>query len=118
ILLLVCFCITPLAQQFTGTIRGTVLDSVGAVIPGAEVSVTNIGTNETRTLSTEDNGIYVITQFKPGLYRVSFKKSGFKSATVDEIKLDVQQIREVGVTLTVGQANETVTVTASGAATI
>jgi hypothetical protein len=117
-LLLLGLPIPAVAQQFTGTIRGTVLDSAGAVVAGAEVAVINIGTNETLSVVSETNGLYVAPQLKPGLYRVTVKKSGFKSSTVDEIKLDVQQIREVDVTLNVGSASETVSITASGAGAI
>jgi hypothetical protein len=102
LLLLVGISIPAWAQQFTGTIRGTVQDSAGAVIAGAEVSVINKGTKETRTVVTEGNGSYVVPQLKPGLYRINVKKSGFKLATLDEVKVDVQQIREADVTLAVG----------------
>ncbi len=110
--------VTARAQQFTGTIRGTVLDSAGAVVVGAEVSAINRATNETRTAITESDGSYVVPQLRPGLYLVVVKKSGFKSAALDEIKLDVQQVRETDITLTVGAATETVSITASGATTI
>jgi Carboxypeptidase regulatory-like domain/TonB dependent receptor len=118
LLLLIGISIPARAQQFTGTIRGTVQDSAGAVIAGAEVSVINKGTNETSTAVTEGNGGYVVPYLKPGLYRVNVKKSGFKTATLDEIKVDVQQIREMDVTLAVGETTETVTVTSSGAGAI
>ncbi len=110
--------VTARAQQFTGTIRGTVQDSAGAVVVGAEVSVINRATNETRTAITESDGSYVVPQLRPGLYLVAVKKPGFKSAAIDEIKLDVQQVREADITLTVGAATETVSITASGATTI
>jgi hypothetical protein len=110
--------VTARAQQFTGSIRGTVQDSAGAVVVGAEVSVINRATNETRTAITESDGSYVVPQMRPGLYLVVVKKSGFKSAAIDEIKLDVQQVRETDITLTVGAATETVSITASGATTI
>jgi carboxypeptidase family protein len=106
------------AQQFTGTIRGTVQDSAGAVIAGAEVKVVNKGTNETHNVVTGGNGGYVVPQLKPGLYQVSIKRAGFKSATLDDVKIDVQQIREVDVSLSVGEASETVTITSSGAGAI
>jgi hypothetical protein len=118
LLLLIGISIPVLAQQFTGTIRGTVQDAAGAVVAGAEVSVINKGTNETRNVVTEGNGGYVVPQLKPGLYRINVKRSGFKTATLDEIKVDVQQIREVDVTLAVGDATDSVTVTSSGAAAI
>jgi carboxypeptidase family protein/TonB-dependent receptor-like protein len=117
-LLFVGLGLTVSAQQFTGTIQGIVQDSTGAVVTGAEVSVINIATGETRIVTTDGNGAYVAPQLKPALYRIAVKKAGFKAATLDEIKLDVQQIRAVDVKLDVGQATETVSVTASGAATI
>src|SRR5687767_8921871 len=110
--------LTVSAQQFTGTIQGVVQDSTGAVVTGAEVSVINIATGETRIVTTDGNGAYIAPQLRPALYRVVVKKGGFKAATLDEIKLDVQQIRAVDVKLDVGQATETVSVNASGAATI
>jgi hypothetical protein len=118
ILLLIGFSFPALAQQFTGTIRGTILDSAGAVVVGAEISIIHTGTNETRTVMSGDDGSYVVPQLTPGLYRIVVKKSGFKAATIDEIKLDVQQIRGLEVTLEVGATTETVLVTASGGATI
>lgn len=105
---------TAMAQQFSGTIRGTVQDSTGAVVVGAEVAIVQIATNVTRNAVTADNGTYVVPQLTPGVYRVTVKKNGFKSGTVDEVKLDVQQTREVDVNLEVGAATETVTISASG----
>ncbi len=116
--LLAAFATPASAQQFTGTIQGIVQDSSGAVVPGAEISVINIGTNETRNVTTESNGAYVVPQLKPGLYRVVAKMTKFKTATVDEVKVDVQQIRAVDVRLDVGATTETVTVSATGAAVI
>src|SRR5690242_4545107 len=107
-------CFPVLAQQFTGTLRGTVQDSAGAVIAGAEVTITHISTNVARNVVTEENGTYVVPQLQPGLYRVTVKKNGFKAGTVDDVKLDVQQIREVDIRLEVGAATESVTVSASG----
>jgi uncharacterized surface anchored protein len=76
LLLLIGISISVKAQQFTGTIRGTVQDAAGAVVAGAEVSVINKGTNETRNVVTEGNGSYVVPQLKPGLYRINVKDLG------------------------------------------
>src|SRR5215510_10335885 len=106
------------AQQFTGTLQGTVQDSTGAVVVGAEIAVTNQNTNVTINTDTGSSGHYTVPQLPPGTYRVTVKKSGFKTATVADIKLDVQQIRSADVSLDVGQATETVTVSVSGAAAL
>jgi hypothetical protein len=110
--------LTASAQQFTGTVQGVVQDSTGAVLAGAEVSIINTATGETRTITTDGNGAYVAPQLKPALYRVTVRKQGFKTATLDGIKLDVQQIRAVDMKLEVGQTTESVSVSASGTAAI
>src|SRR5262249_36499656 len=117
-LLLVGFGLPAHAQQFTGTIQGVVQDSGGAVVAGAEVTITNQNTNVTINLATGSNGHYIAPQLPPGVYRVTIKKSGFKTSTVAEIKIDVQQIRAVEFTLDVGQTSETVSVSASGTTAI
>ena len=116
--LLVGFGLPAHAQQFTGTIQGVVQDSSGAVVAGAEVTITNQNTNVTINLATGSNGHYIAPQLPPGVYRVTIKKSGFKTSTVAEIKIDVQQIRAVEFTLDVGQTSETVSVSASGTTAI
>jgi len=100
------------AQQFSGTIQGIVRDETSAVIPGADVSVINTGTNEIRHLTTDREGAYVAPQLKPGIYRVIVERTGFRTTTVDEIKIDVQQIRAVDVRLEIGGTTETVAVSA------
>ncbi len=117
-LLLIALCVSVSAQQFTGTLQGTAQDSNGAVVAGAEVAITNQATNVTINTTTGSNGHYIAPQLPPGVYRVTVKKSGFKAATVADIKIDVQQIRAVDVTLEVGQTTETVSVSASGVAAL
>jgi Carboxypeptidase regulatory-like domain len=115
LILLVAFASPGRAQQFTGTIQGIVQDATGAVVPGAEVSVINVGTNEVRHVTTDRGGAYVAPQLKPGIYRVVVELNGFKTATVDQIKLDVQQIRGVDVRLDIGGTSESVMVVATAA---
>lgn len=115
--LLFCLLMVPIrGQQFTGTIQGTIRDATGGVLVGADVSVTNVNTNEIHKLITGDNGAYIVPQLQPGTYRVTASLVGFKTATVDAVKLDVQQIRTVDLRLDVGTPTETVQVTASTAA--
>ena len=99
-----------LAQQFSGTLRGTVQDSTGAVVADADVTITSTTTNEKYAVKTDAEGRYVVPQLRPGFYNVTIAKTGFKSAAIDEVKLDVQQVRGVDVTLELGQASELVTV--------
>src|SRR5947209_1999588 len=66
-----------LAQSERATLRGTVTDSSGAVVPGAEVVVTEVATNiEARHFATDDNGNYKIPDLKPGIYRLQVALPG------------------------------------------
>ena len=98
------------AQQFNGTLRGVVQDSTGALVPDADVMIVSTATNEKYSAKTDADGRYVVPQLRPGFYKVTIAKAGFKTAAIDEVKLDVQQIRAIDVTLDVGQAAELVTV--------
>jgi hypothetical protein len=107
---------TPLAaQQFSGTVRGTVQDSSGAVVPAADVTIILVATNETQVVTTDGDGVYVAPNLKPGTYRITVAKQGFKSAAVADVKVDVQQSRSVNITLELGQATEVVTVSGRAA---
>lgn len=100
------------AQGLFGTISGVVTDSTGAVVSGATINVTNLDTNVTTTLETNAAGVYNATSLNPGIYRVQAAAQGFKTALVDRVLLEVNAHPSVDLALTVGQASETVEVTA------
>jgi hypothetical protein len=76
-----------LAQSGRGTITGTVTDNTGGVIPGAEITATNIETGvETKTVTT-DVGLYRIPYIQPGRYRVAASMSGFKTTVQDNVQV-------------------------------
>ena len=68
LLLLAALCLPLEAQQFSGTLRGVVQDSTGATVPGAEVLIVEVATNDTHVIVTGDSGTYVVPQLKPGNY--------------------------------------------------
>ncbi len=70
------------AQTFRGGIQGTVTDTSGAAVSGAEVTVTNEGTGLSRSAQTTDAGEYAITEQPIGSYSVSASRSGFQTQTV------------------------------------
>jgi hypothetical protein len=99
-------------QSNTGTLTGMVEDSNRAVIGNATVTITNIGTNETRTVQTDSDGRYEVASLPNGLYKVSAKANGFQESTVNEIRLAVGEKARVDVILSVGGVGGTVNVTA------
>ena len=101
------------SQGLFGTISGTVTDSSGAVIPGAKVTVRNISTNVTITLSTNNVGAYSATSLNPGVYDVQADATGFKTATVKGVTLEVSANPKIDLALSVGRASQEVNVVAT-----
>ncbi|MGO9403721.1 MAG: carboxypeptidase regulatory-like domain-containing protein [Terriglobales bacterium] len=100
------------AQTNRASITGTVTDSTGAVVAGAEVTATNTGTSvPTKTVSNGD-GIYVIPNLFPGQYSVEFKKDGFETLLRPAITLESTEVARLDAALKVGAVAQTVTVTA------
>src|ERR1700722_7402952 len=99
------------AQSTYGSISGTVADSTGAAISGANVTLTNVGTAEKRTQSSGDDGHFTFVNLFPGQYRVDVEKQGFKHFDRPDVVVQVQQDTLVNGSLTVGQVSETVEVT-------
>jgi len=104
------------AQSDRATLRGTVTDPTSALVPGAEITVTETATNiEARRISSDANGNYEIPGLKPGTYRVKADKAGFRSFIAESMLLDAGQVRRVDITLQVGATAETITVQAGAA---
>ncbi|MBI1789519.1 MAG: carboxypeptidase regulatory-like domain-containing protein, partial [Acidobacteria bacterium] len=104
------------AQNVTGSLSGTVLDSSGQVVPGAAVTVSNRATLASVQLITDDRGDFTANGLQAGTYSLLVVKSGFKQFEQPGIELTAGERRAVGnLTLQLGAVNETVTVTASTA---
>jgi hypothetical protein len=100
------------AQSFTATIRGTVKDQSGAVVPGANITVQNTNKGWTRTTVTNDLGDYVVTQLPADTYSISAQLTGFKTEVREAIVLQVGQEARIDFSLAVGGLEEKVVVTA------
>src|SRR5258708_6984837 len=100
------------AQEESGSIVGTVRDLSGAVAVGASGTVTSTGTNSARQAKTDAVGEYAVTLLRIGTSWVSVEHSGFKTSVQNGVKLDVNQVVRIDVTLAPGQVAEKVEVTA------
>lgn len=118
VLLLAAGASVPVAAQTaaTGLVQGTVKDAQGAVIVGAEVLLVDSATNRARTGSTNDLGLYTFPNLLPGVYSITVRADGFRSARVPELRVEVNKSYTVDISLEVGELAETVTVDAGVAA--
>ena len=102
-----------LAQVTTADIVGHVTDSSGGSVPGAKVTVTDAGTNATRSITSAPSGDYVVTLLPPGHYRVRIEANGFKTINVPDVALAISDRYRLDSTLEVGDTQQTVEVTAA-----
>ena len=98
------------AQTITGSVTGVVTDASGASVPNATVAVKNVATGVETTATTNASGQYDIRFLQIGQYVVTISNAGFRSFQTQPFTLEVNQIAKVDGSLTVGQANESVTV--------
>lgn len=100
------------AQSNTGSITGVVEDANGSVVANATVTITNIGTNDSRTAQTDAEGRYEVPALATGIYKVAAAATGFQTITVNDIRLAVGEKARVDVKLAVGPVSGAVIVTA------
>lgn len=100
--------------QTTATLTGTVQDPSGAVIPGAQVTLTDEATKLSRVIETNHDGLYAFPSTTPGTYTVKVEAKNFQSKAITGISLHAGDQRAVpAVTLTLGGTESTVTVEAA-----
>ncbi len=104
-----------LAAQNNGSIQGVVKDSSDAVIASAKVTANHLDTGLRREAVTNEAGIYLFPTLPVGRYKISVSLSGFSTAEVPELKLDVGQSARIDFTLKPGSLTESVTVSAAAA---
>src|SRR5215467_84872 len=102
-----------LAQSTTdGAIAGTVFDANGAVVPKAEVTIRNNGTNAEHTAVADESGYFRAVKLQPGTYTVSINQKGFAQYKAEQVIVQVGAVTDVTPHLKVAGATETVEVTA------
>src|SRR5216683_5492696 len=103
------------AQSELATVFGRITDPSGAVVLGAEVEIKNVETNVSVIRATNSDGLYTIPSLHPGHYLISVRKAGFKTVTVTELTLNVQDNVVRNFQLQVGSISESMTITADAA---
>ena len=101
-------------QSTFGSIVGTVKDQSGSVVPGATVTLVNVGSSATRTLTSTASGAYEFLNLDAGTYKVSILANGFKEEVFDHLVLQARDTQRIDASLTVGAASQTVEVQAAG----
>ncbi|MDQ3805185.1 MAG: TonB-dependent receptor [Acidobacteriota bacterium] len=99
------------AQTESARIIGNVTDASGAALPGATVTVTEIGTERAVTANAGDDGAYSVAGLSPGRYRIEVTQAGFKT-TRQEVTLEIQQVASLNFALEAGGVSEVIEVTA------
>lgn len=105
------FITTARAQNITGSVTGTVSDAGGAVVPNANVTLTNNSTSVQRKAQTSASGDYQFLNLQPGHYTLAVESPGFKRYVRNPVEVQVELTTRANVALVVGGTTEEVTVT-------
>ena len=97
----------------TGTITGQIVDQSGGVIPGAEVTITDVSTGTYRTQPTSATGLFLFTSVTVGFYNVTVSAKGFRKMSIPQQEVLVGQQVTLNLTMEVGLTTQTVEVTAA-----
>src|SRR5580692_5191873 len=103
-----------MGQSTFGAIVGTVKDQSGSVVPGATVTLVNVGSSATHTATTSASGNYEFPNLDAGIYQVSIQASGFKDQIFDHLVLQARDTQRIDASLAVGAESQTIEVQAAG----
>ncbi len=99
----------------TGSIRGSVKDQSGAIVPGAQVTITLAGTDTSRFATSDKDGSFEFVELAVGHYEVTVDAPGFKKFVVTDVVVDIGHVATVNANLQVGASAQTVTVQSEAA---
>lgn len=100
------------AQTNKGGLSGTVTDPKGATVPGATVTITNVETNQSTTLTTSDSGSFTANLLDPVVYKIVVEAPSFKKSIVEKVKVDTASTATINIVLELGSVSEQVTIEA------
>ena len=101
------------AQQTLGSINGTIFDSSGAAVPGAEITVTDQSINVVRSATSQGDGFFQIFNLPIGVYKINVTHDGFESTQLTAVTVQEARATTVHVSMKVGQVSTSVEVTAT-----
>ncbi len=101
---------TVFGQAYSGSLTGVIKDPSGAVVPAAEVKLTDVNKGYSLDVKSDESGRYLLRSLPPGTYRLSIVASGFRAYVQQGIVLDVGQNASIDVTLQLGEQSNTVEV--------
>src|SRR5262245_38781418 len=107
--------VAAFGQTNKGAISGTVTDANGAAIPGATVTITNVGTGQKVTVKTSESGAFTLQSLEPVVYSVLVEATGFKKSLIDQVKVDTAAVATTNVVLEAGTVAEQVLITGESA---
>lgn len=115
---LVCLCLLLLFSpsafaQFAAAVQGTVEDSSGAIVAGAQVILTNQATGVSQATATSAEGFYKFASLPPGAYTVKVEAKGFETQTISDVAVSAELVRGLDVQLKLGSVSQSVEVNAS-----
>ncbi len=103
----------PAKAQYRGSIQGVVTDPSGAVVAGAQVSLTNLETNEVLSATSNDSGVFNFSALPPSRFSLTLEKQGFKKQTIENFHILADQANAINVSLEVGEVSQSITVNGS-----
>ncbi|HZV86347.1 MAG TPA: carboxypeptidase-like regulatory domain-containing protein [Candidatus Binatus sp.] len=110
VVLVLLSAVVAFAQTESARISGRVTDLSGAVIVGAQCTITNIETDVSTSTTTNEDGIYVLPDLHPATYRLTIQKEGFRTVIQPSLQQYVQDAVNENFTLAIGPASDSVTV--------
>lgn len=98
------------AQSFRGGIQGTIVDSTGAAVPAAEITVSSTATGLVRTVQSDADGNFFVPELPLGEYSVKVSKSGFQIQTLTGVRVDASSSERLSIHLAAGSVEQVVNV--------
>jgi hypothetical protein len=106
----ISFCVPAANAQYRASLRGTVTDPQGAVLPGAKLTLTNAASGEQLLATSDGSGIYTFNGLPPAHFRLTVEHAGFNQKVIEDVSIIPEQLNALDVQMKVGTAEQTVTV--------